>query len=98
MQTKLATVRASHKRAFLAYVGVSYVSLFRLKFENREHLPFAVRKEFSMPIEPEKPTHAWEEIAKQLNQEQDRSRVAELAQKLNQAMLAEEREKVRQRL
>ncbi len=51
-----------------------------------------------MPIEPEKPTHAWEEIAKQLNQEQDRSRVAELAQKLSEAMLAEEREKVRQRL
>jgi len=51
-----------------------------------------------MPIDPERPAHAWEDIAKQLNKEQDRSRAAELAQKLNEAILAEEREKVRQRL
>lgn len=47
---------------------------------------------------PEKNAHAWEDIVKQLTQEQDRFRVVELARKLNEAMLAEEREKVRQRL
>jgi hypothetical protein len=51
-----------------------------------------------MPTEPEKTAHPWEEIAEQLSQEHDRSRVAELVKKLNEAMLAEEREKVRQRL
>ena len=48
--------------------------------------------------ESQKTTQAWKEIVKQLTQEQDRSRVAELAHKLNEAMLAEEREKVRVRL
>jgi len=48
--------------------------------------------------ESQKTTQAWKEIVKQLTQEQDRFRVAELAHKLNEAMLAEEREKVRQRL
>ncbi len=47
---------------------------------------------------PEKNAHVWEDIVKQLTQEQDRFRVVELARKLNEAMLAEEREKVRQRL
>ena len=53
-----------------------------------------------MPGEGEsgKTAHAWEEIVKQLTQEQDRFRVAELAHKLNDAMIAEEREKVRRRL
>jgi len=51
-----------------------------------------------MPGESEKTAHAWEEIVKQLTREQDRFRVLELAHKLNEAMLAEEREKVRQRL
>jgi hypothetical protein len=55
-------------------------------------------KELSMPGESEKTAHAWEEIVKQLTQEQDRFRVAELAHKLNEAMIAEEREKVRRRL
>jgi hypothetical protein len=55
----------------------------------------ALWKEISMP---EKTAHAWEEIVTQLTQEQDRFRVVELAHKLNEAMLAEEREKVRQRL
>ncbi len=51
-----------------------------------------------MPGESERTAHAWEEIVKQLTQEQDHFRVAELAHKLNEAMLAEEREKVRRRL
>ena len=51
-----------------------------------------------MPGESENNAHAWEEIVKQLTQEQDRFRVVELAHKLNEAMLAEEREKVRKRL
>lgn len=51
-----------------------------------------------MPGESERTAHAWEEIADQLTHEQDRFRVAELAHKLNEAMLAEEREKVRVRL
>ena len=51
-----------------------------------------------MPRESERTAYAWEEIVKQLNNEQDRFRVAELAHKLNEAMLAEEREKVRRRL
>lgn len=55
----------------------------------------ALWKELSMP---EKNAHVWEDIVKQLTQEQDRFRVVELARKLNEAMLAEEREKVRQRL
>jgi hypothetical protein len=50
-----------------------------------------------MPGESERTAHAWE-IVQQLTQEQDRFRVAELAHKLNEAMLAEEREKVRPRL
>jgi 23S rRNA A2030 N6-methylase RlmJ len=58
----------------------------------------ALWKELSMPGESEKNAHAWEEIVKQLTREQDRFRVVELAHKLNEAMLAEEREKVRQRL
>lgn len=58
----------------------------------------ALWKELSMPGEAEKTAHAWEEIVQQLTQEQDRFRVAELAHKLNEAMLAEEREKVRRRL
>jgi hypothetical protein len=51
-----------------------------------------------MPEESPKSAHAWEEIVKQLTQEQDRFRVLELAHKLNEAMLAAEREKVRRRL
>jgi hypothetical protein len=54
--------------------------------------------ELLMPGESENNAHAWEEIVKQLTQEQDRFRVVELAHKLNEAMLAEEREKVRKRL
>jgi hypothetical protein len=42
--------------------------------------------------------HAWEEIVSQLTQEQDHFRVVELAHRLNEAMRAEEREKVRRRL
>ena len=51
-----------------------------------------------MPGESGKTAHAWEDIVKQLTREQDRFRVVDLAHKLNDAMLAEEREKVRQRL
>jgi len=51
-----------------------------------------------MPGESERTAHSWEEIVMQLAQEQNRFRVAELAHKLNDAMLAEEREKVRRRL
>jgi 23S rRNA A2030 N6-methylase RlmJ len=51
-----------------------------------------------MPGESQKTAHAWEEIVTQLTQEQDRLRVIELAHQLNEAMLAEEREKVRRRL
>lgn len=43
-------------------------------------------------------THPWEKIAKLLEQETDRHRVAELAQELNEAMINEEREKVGHRL
>ena len=42
--------------------------------------------------------HPWEEIVKQIEQEQDSTRIAELAQKLNDAMLTEEKEKVKHRL
>ena len=42
--------------------------------------------------------HAWEKIAKQIEQETDSRKVAELAQKLNDAMIDEEREKVGHRL
>jgi hypothetical protein len=51
-----------------------------------------------MPGESQKTAHAWEEIVTQLTQEKDRFRVVELAHKLNEAMLAEERAKVRRRL
>ena len=51
-----------------------------------------------MPTVPGKTAHPWEVISKQLSQEHDRSRVAELTKKLNEAMLEEEREKVRRRL
>jgi len=42
--------------------------------------------------------HAWEEIVKQIERERDSGKIAELAQKLNDAMLAEEKEKVKRRL
>ena len=42
--------------------------------------------------------HAWEEIVKQIEQERDLDKIAELAQKLNDAMLTEEKEKVKCRL
>lgn len=42
--------------------------------------------------------HAWEKIVKQIEQETDRHRVTELAQKLNDAMISEAREKVGHRL
>lgn len=43
-------------------------------------------------------THPWEKIAKELEQETDPHKVAELSQKLTEAMIAEEREKVEYRL
>ena len=42
-------------------------------------------------------THQWEEIVKQIERERDPDKLAKLAQKLNAAMLAEEREKVKSR-
>ena len=42
--------------------------------------------------------HAWEKIAKQIEQETECHKVAELAQKLNDAMIDEQREKVGHRL
>ena len=42
--------------------------------------------------------HPWEEIVKQIEQERDSGKIAELSQKLNDAMLNEEIEKVRRRL
>ena len=42
--------------------------------------------------------HAWEKIVKQIEQERDSNKTAELAPKLNDAMLTEEREKVKRRL
>ena len=42
--------------------------------------------------------HPWEEIVKQIEQEADSTKIAELAKKLSDAMVSEEKEKVRQRL
>ena len=42
--------------------------------------------------------HSWEEIVKQIDQEPDSGKIAELLKKLNDAMVAEEKEKVRLRL
>jgi len=42
--------------------------------------------------------HAWEKIVKQIEQESDSAKIAERAQKLNDAMVAEEKEKVKHRL
>ena len=42
--------------------------------------------------------HPWEKIAEQIEQEEDSGKIAELAQKLNDAMLSEEKEKVKRRL
>lgn len=42
--------------------------------------------------------HAWEEIVTQIEREHDSSKLAELTKKLNDAMLTEEREKVKHRL
>jgi hypothetical protein len=42
--------------------------------------------------------HAWEEIIKEIEREPNASRLKELTKKLNDAMLAEERDKVTQRL
>ena len=42
--------------------------------------------------------HAWEEIVKQIERERDPGKIAELAQKLNDEMVNEEKDKVKQRL
>ena len=42
--------------------------------------------------------HAWEQIVKQIEQESDAAKIAELAKKLTDAMVTEERERVKQRL
>ena len=42
--------------------------------------------------------HAWEEIIDEIERESNAYRLKELARKLNDAMLAQEREKVIQRL
>lgn len=52
----------------------------------------SVRKELSMSV------HTWEQIIEQIEQELDSGKIAELAQKLNDAMLTEEKEKVKHRL
>jgi len=41
--------------------------------------------------------HAWEEIVKQIEQEADSAKIAELPKKLNKAMVSEEKEKIKQR-
>ena len=42
--------------------------------------------------------HAWEEIIKEIERESNASKLKELTKKLNDAMLAQERERVSQRL
>ena len=42
--------------------------------------------------------HLWEEIVKEIEQESDPIKVEELGRKLNEAMIAEGREKVKNRL
>ena len=42
--------------------------------------------------------HAWEEIIKQIEQERDSGKISQLALKLNDAMVNEEKEKVKLRL
>ena len=44
------------------------------------------------------PAHEWEEIAKQIEREPNLANITELAKKLNEAMIAEEKEKVKRRL
>jgi len=44
-----------------------------------------------------KPTRPWEKIAQQITQEHDPDELLALAEKLNEAMLTEEREKVQRR-
>lgn len=44
------------------------------------------------------PVHAWEEIVRQIEQECDPGKIAELTKRLNDAMVIEEKEKVRHRL
>jgi len=40
----------------------------------------------------------WEHIVREIEQESDPTRIAELAKKLNDAMLAEQKERVKRRL
>jgi ribosomal protein L31E len=55
--------------------------------------------EYAMPREQNhKSRHAWQEIAQQIMREQNPEEVIQLLKKLNEAMLSEEREKVRRRL
>ena len=42
--------------------------------------------------------HAWEEIIDEMERESNANKIRELAKKLNDAMLAQEREKASQRL
>ena len=42
--------------------------------------------------------HAWERIVKQIEQESNRVKIAELAKKVNDEMIAEQTEKARRRL
>ena len=52
-----------------------------------------------MPQEPDQPSaHPWQAIAQQMMRENDPAKLQSLAKKLNEAMLTEERERVRRRL
>lgn len=52
---------------------------------------------FPMPQESARPTHSWEDIAQEIMRETDPDKLRMLLAKLNDAMLTEARERVRQR-
>ena len=51
----------------------------------------------SLIAQPEKTTHPWDQLARLASQEQDSAKLIEITEKLNQAMLDEEEERVRRR-
>ena len=57
-----------------------------------------VGMEYAMARERHEFTHRWQEIAQQIMREQNPAELTKLLKKLNEAMLSEEREKVRRRL
>jgi hypothetical protein len=75
----------------LSEFGVHWKALKRSDFDHRDRRPH-------WKGDPAVSIHSWEEIINEIERESNACKLKELAKKLNDAMLAQEREKLTQRL